>query len=93
MIPKPAWRGYTAVGAVGLSGISVCLWVTSLIWARAIGGFGYYDPVLLQFFRWGSVTGLAGLAASFVATGKLRWPTCGLSMLMVLLWFMAAMGE
>jgi hypothetical protein len=78
IIAEPAWRGYTSAGAVGLAATSVGLWVTSLTWARAIGGFGYYDPVLLGFFRWGSLTGLAGLAASLAGKGKLKCPTCGL---------------
>ena len=69
------------------------LWLISLIWARVIGGFPFYDPVLLRFYRWGGLTGLAGLVVSFVGKGKLRWPTCALSSLMILLWFMAAIGE
>jgi len=65
------------------------LWLISLAWARVIGGFPFYDPVLLRFYRWGALTGLAGLLVSFAGKGKLRWPACALSSLMVLLWFMA----
>jgi hypothetical protein len=92
-IGVPVWRGYVAIVAIGLAGMSALLWVVSLIWARAIGGFPYYDPVLLRFYGWGSTTSAIGLLFSFVGKGKLRWPACGLSFLMTALWFMAAMGE
>jgi hypothetical protein len=92
-IGAPAWRSYVALAAITFVGLSALLWVTSILWARAIGGFPYYDPVLLRFFRWGSSTSLAGLLASVIGKGKLRWPSCGLSVLMSFLWFAAAMGE
>jgi hypothetical protein len=92
-IAEPAWRGYFALAAASLAGISVILWVTSIVWAQKIGGFGYFDPVLLRFYRWGALTGLAGLVAGFGGTGKLRWPSCALATIMTLLWLMAATGE
>jgi len=92
-IVEPAWRSYVAIGAIGLAGVSALLWVVSLIWARAIGGFPFYDPVLLRFYRWGFLTSVLGLFVSLVGKGKLRWPTTGLSLLMSMLWFMAATGE
>ena len=92
-IVEPAWRSYMAIGAISLAGASSMLWLISLIWARVIGGFPFYDPVLLRFYRWGALTGLAGLVVSFVGKGKLRWPACALSSLIVFLWFMAATSE
>jgi hypothetical protein len=92
-IGVPAWRGYVAMVGIGLAGVSALLWVVSLIWARAIGGFPFYDPVLLRFYRWGFLTSALGLFVSLVGKGKLRWPTTGLSLLMSMLWFMAATGE
>jgi hypothetical protein len=89
----PLWRSYVGVVAIGLAGLSSLLWLISLVWARVIGGFPYYDPVLLRFYRWGFLTASAGLFVSFLGKGKLRWPACGLSALMTLLWFGAAMGE
>ena len=92
-ITEPVWRSYVAIGAISFAGISSLLWLISIVWAGVIGGFPYYDPVLLRFYRWGALTSLSGLLISFVGKGKLRWPACGLSSLMVLLWFMAATGE
>jgi hypothetical protein len=45
------------------------------------------------FYRWGGLTSLAGLLTSVLGKGKLRWPSCGVSALMIFLWFAAAMGE
>jgi|SRR5215467_2771503 len=92
-ISEPAWRSYLAIGAIGFAGISSLLWLVSLIWARVIGGFPYYDHVLLGFYRWGGWTSTVGLFISLIGKGKLRWPACGLSFLMELFWAMAAMGE
>jgi hypothetical protein len=92
-ISKPRWRYYLAVAAAALAGASTALWLISIVWARVIGGFGFYDPVLLRFYRWGALTAMGGLLVSLAGKGKLRWPTCGVSVLMTLLWFAAAMGE
>jgi hypothetical protein len=92
-IDTPAWRSYVAFVATAFVGLSALLWVISILWARAIGGFPYYDPVLLRFYRWGGLTSLAGLLTSVMGKGKLRWPSCGLSVLMTFLWFAEAMGE
>src|SRR5207248_3678744 len=92
-IVEPAWRSYVAIGAIGCAGVSSTLWLISLLWARVTGGFRYYDPVLLSFYQWGCLTGLIGFLISFIGKGKLRWPACGLSSLMVFLWLMAASTE
>jgi hypothetical protein len=92
-IGMPAWRSFAAIAAAFLVGLSAVLWVTSLIWARVIGGFPFYDPILMRFYRWGFLTSAAGLMTGLVGKGKLRWPSCGLSALMTFLWFAAATGE
>jgi hypothetical protein len=89
----PAWRSYVAIAAAFLAGLSAVLCVTSLIWAHVIGGFQFYDPILMRFYRWGFLTSAAGLITSLVGKGNLRWPSCLLSALMVFFWFAAAMGE
>jgi len=92
-IGPPAWRSYMAIVATTFVALSALLWVTSILWARAIGGFPYYDSALLRIFSWGGLTSLAGLLTSVLGKGKLKWPSCGLSALMIILWFAAAMGE
>jgi hypothetical protein len=92
-ISKPRWRSYVAFVAFGLVSASSLLWFVSIIWAHVIGGFPFYDPVLLRFYRWGFLTSMSGLLTSFIGKGKLRWPACGLSALMTFLWLAAAEGE
>src|ERR1700682_3510179 len=92
-IADPVWRGYTALLAMALTAISVLLWVTSLIWARVIGGFPFYDPILMRFLLGGGLTCLSGLVLSFPAKGKLRWPILSLSVLMTFLWFAVAIAQ
>ncbi len=92
-IGEPLWRGCFAIGAATFAAISVTLWVFSFWYARKVGGFAYYDPTLMRFYRWGSVTGLAGTVSGFGGAGKLKWPACGLATLMTLLWLFAATGE
>jgi hypothetical protein len=92
-ISTPAWPSYVALAATAFVSLSVLLWDVSLLGARVIGGFPFYDPVLLRFYRWGFLTSLAGLLTSIAGKGKLRGPSCGLSVLMTSLWFTAALGE
>ena len=82
-----------ASAATTFVSLSALRWVTSLPWARVIGGFPFYDPVLLRFYLWGFLTSLTGLLTGILGKGKLRWPSCGLSVLMTFLWFAAALGE
>ena len=93
MFELPHWRSYTAFAAFSLGGTSVLLWVFLFAWSLVRGGFPFYDPILLSAYRWGLLLSLAGLVISFPGKGKLRWPACGLSSLMLFLWFMAAEGE
>jgi hypothetical protein len=50
-ISTPAWRSYVAFAATTFVSLCALLWVTS--WARVIGEFSFYDPVLMRFYRWG----------------------------------------
>jgi hypothetical protein len=92
-IVSPAWRSYFAFAAISLAGISVLIWIVMGIWAQAIGGFPFYDPILMRIYAWGLLTGLAGFVASLVGKGKLRWPACGVSAVMTFLWLAAMSGE
>jgi hypothetical protein len=91
-IGVPALRYHVALVAIGLGGVSTLLWLTSLVWAQAIGGLQVYDPVLMWFVRLGFLTAPLGFLTSFLGKGTLRWPSCGLSGLMTFLWLAAALG-
>jgi len=90
---SPVWRSYFATGAFGLGALSFLLWIAVAIWARARGGFPYYDPILLRCYSLGFLSGAVGFLASLPGKGKLRWPGCFLSFLMAVLWVLAAEAE
>jgi len=82
--------GFTLATASGLLAIS------SLLYAHAIGGFPFYDPLLLTIYRWGGLLSLAGIVFAISGAWRpspLRWhaPACAVGML--IFWFIAAMGE
>jgi hypothetical protein len=68
----------------------------SLVYAHAVGGFPFYDPLLLRIYRWGGSLSLAGIACAISGVWRpnpLRWhaPACSTGML--LFWFGAGMSE
>lgn len=82
--------GFTLATASGL------LATSAMLYARAVGGFPFYDPLLLRIYRWGALLSLSGTVFALIGVwrpGPLRWhaPTCAVGTL--LFWFAAAMGE
>jgi hypothetical protein len=90
------WLSRFSLLAFGLATCSGLLAMISLIYAHAIGGFPYYDPRLLRFYRWGGFLADTGLVLGIVGCwcrNPLRWyaPLCALAM--SVFWAAAAMGE
>jgi len=76
-----------------LSGV---LAISSVMYAHAIGGFAFYDPLLLRIYRAGGLLSLTGIIFSLSGVWRpsvLRWhaPICSVGTL--LFWFISAMGE
>jgi hypothetical protein len=88
----PAWRGYAGLAAFGLAGLSLLLWIISIIWALAIAGFPYYSPTLLRFYRLGFYLGVAGIIACIPGKGNFRWPAFFICFMMVVVWVLTASG-
>lgn len=93
--PRTLFSPLSLIG-FSLATLSALLAFGSLIYARAIGGFPFYDPRLLRIYRWGFLLSLGGVltgAAGCWRRSPLRWyaPTCALGML--IFWFFAALGE
>jgi len=66
------------------------------IYARAMGGFPYYDPTLLRIYRCGAMLSVVGIGFGVAGLWKpnsLRWhaPACAVGAL--LWWFMEASSE
>jgi len=79
-----------------LANASAILAVGSALYAHAIGGFPFYDPLLLTICRWGAGISLAGtMFGSWGAwrPSPLRWhaPICGVGTLVF--WLIAASTE
>jgi hypothetical protein len=79
-----------------LATFSALLAISSGLYAHAIGGFPYYDPLLLKIYRWAALLSLGGIV--FGACGAwrpnpLRWhaPVCAIGMFVF--WFVMATGE
>jgi hypothetical protein len=82
--------GFTLATASGL------LAVSSLVYAQAIHGFPFYDPLLLRIYGWGAFLSLSGVIFGFAGIWRpspLRWfaPICASGMF--LFWFAMATGE
>jgi len=76
--------------------LSALLAVGSTAYARIIGGFPFYDPLLLRIYRWGALLSLAGIGTGICGVWRpnpLRWlgPICAVGMLVF--WIAMAEGE
>ena len=74
---------------------SAALAISVVLYAHA-HHFGYYDPLLLQIFRWGGLLSIAGILFGVLGWWRenpLRWhsPICAIGTLAF--WLIAAGGE
>jgi len=78
--------------ATGSGLLAVC----SVLYAHAIGGFPFYDPLLMRIYAAGSLMSLTAILLSLGGVWRpnlLRWhaPVCAVGTL--LFWFASALGE
>jgi hypothetical protein len=78
-----------------LASLSALLAVSAMLYARVIGGFPFYDPLLLTIYRVGGLLSIGGFIFGFSGawrSNSLRWlaPACSLGMF--LFWFAMATG-
>lgn len=79
-----------------LSTASGLLAISTIVYARAIHGFPFYDPTLLRIYRWGFLLSAGGIVLGLTGIAKanaLRWhaPLAGLGTLAF--WMSAAATE
>jgi hypothetical protein len=79
-----------------LATASALLAVSTAVYAKAIGGFPFYDPAVLRIYRYGVLISLSGIMFSLAGLWRpcaLRWyaPLCSLGALMY--WFLQASTE
>ena len=92
----PTWPSILSLIGFALATASGLLATASVLYAHAIGGFPFYDPLLLRIYRWGALLSLSGTLFGLIGVwrpGPLRWhaPVCAVGTLVF--WFAAAMGE
>jgi len=96
---KPAAPGglkFLSLIGFAFGSASVLLAVGSLTYSHSIGGFAYYDPLLMKIYKTGFLLSLSGLILGLSGVWRkhlLRWRAIGLSVSTMLMWFAFAMGE
>jgi hypothetical protein len=56
--------GFTLATASGLLAIS------AMLYTRAVGGFPFYDPLLLRIYRWGALLSLSGIVFALIGVWR-----------------------
>jgi len=80
----------------GIATSSAALATYTLTYSIFIGGFPFYDPLLLKFYRWGFGISVLAVFVSLLGVWRksiLRWYALALSCGMCLVWFIWAVGE
>jgi hypothetical protein len=87
------WRGYVAFVGLCLATFSTVLSVFLFIHATITGGYSFYHPVELFCIRFGFLTALLGLVASFLGKGSLRLHVAAISTVNLLVWLIDAAAQ
>jgi heme/copper-type cytochrome/quinol oxidase subunit 1 len=93
--PRTAFSTLSLVGFI-LATASGLLAISAMLYARAGGGFLFYDPSLVRIYRLGVILSLAAMAFAIVGLWRpspLRWhaPLCAVGTLVF--WLAAAGSE
>jgi len=79
-----------------LATASAVLATSSVLYARAIGGFPFYDPRLMRIFRWGFLLSLGALGFAIGGVWRpsaLRWHALVCAIGTAFFWVATAEGE
>jgi len=90
------WPSILSLVGFALATASGLLAASSVLYAHAIGGFPFYDPLLLRIYRWGALLSLSGTVFALIGVwrpGPLRWHAATCAVGTLLFWFATAMGE
>ena len=93
-----AAAGTSRLGVISLalSTASAALALWMVLYAKAVGRFGFYDRMLMAAYRWGFLLAFTALILALNAMRRgspVRWPAVGSSFGMLLMWFIWASAE
>lgn len=95
MQPRTPFSNLSLAG-FGFATLSALLAIGTACYAYLIGGFQYYDPVLIDIYGIGLLLSIGGLACGLIGLlrpNPLRWhaPVCSLGMF--IFWLLSAVRE
>jgi len=96
---KPAQPGrlkFLSLAGFTLGSASVLLAAGSLAYSHSIGGFPFYDPLLMRIYATGSSLSLLALLFGIAGVWRkhlLRWRAVLIAACTLFMWFTFAMGE
>jgi len=79
-----------------LATASALLGASTMLYVLAVGGFRYYDPMLLRVYRWGALLSLLAIVSAVIGVwgpSPLRWHAPVSALGTLALWIVAAAGE
>jgi hypothetical protein len=82
--------------ALMLATVSAIVALATSIYAQTVGGFPYYDPLLLKIYRIGILLALGAVLISLGGVWRpnpIRWHALASGLAMILFWFASAMSE
>ena len=89
---------FAALSLIGfaLASASSVLAIVAIVYARAVGGFAFYDPSLVRIYQSGTGLSLMGLLSAVIGVWRpssLRWHALTSALGTLLFWLMAAASE
>ncbi len=81
---------------LALATASELLAISMMLYARISGGFGYYDPILMKIYAWGTLFSVAGLTLTIIGAWRpssLRWHALVCTVGTLLYWLVQLANE
>jgi hypothetical protein len=94
--PKQDTSLVFAIASFSLVTGSVAIAISSMLYARKIGGFPHYDPMLMRILRWGFCLSLAAVIIAYKGVPRRstnRWLLLTLSIGMMMFWLLTMLEE
>jgi hypothetical protein len=92
------WTVFSILSFIGfaLASVSGLLAISSSLYALKIGGFPFFDPMLMRIYRWGTLLSATGIIFAMIGVWKLsslRWHAVISAAGTLMFWFASATGE